>query len=71
MKDRDELIYDLIFSDKNEFTIDIGDYIPELYKFEDFIAEIKIVLKRSKVSIVKQSVDVNSITVKWKLKVKK
>lgn len=71
LKDRDDLIYELIFSDQKEFVIDIGDYITDLYKFDEFISEIKQVLKRSKVSIVKNSVDVDSKSVIWKLKVKK
>lgn len=71
LKDRDDLIYDLIFSSKNEFIIDIGEYIPDLYKFDEFVSEIKEILKKSKVSIVKNSVDVDSKSVIWKLKVKK
>lgn len=71
LKDRDDLIYDLIFSSKNEFVIDIGEYIRDLYKFDEFVSEIKEILKRSKVSIVKNSVDVDSKSVIWKLKVKK
>ncbi len=71
LKDKDELIYDLIFSNRNEFVIDIGEYIQDLYKFDEFISEIKEILKRSKVSIVKNSVDVDSKSVIWKLKVKK
>lgn len=71
LKDKDELIYDLIFSSRNEFIIDIGEYIQDLYKFDEFISEIKEILKRSKVSIVKNSVDVDSKSVIWKLKVKK
>jgi hypothetical protein len=71
VKDRDGLIYDLIFSDKNDFTIDIGEYIPDIYKFDDFVSQIKDILKKSKVTVVKNSVDVDSKTVVWKLKVKK
>jgi hypothetical protein len=54
-----------------EFTIDIGEYIENIYEFEDFVSEMKTILKRSKVSIVRNSVDVDSKTVIWKLKVKK
>lgn len=71
LKDRDDLIYELIFSEQKEFVIDIGDYVTDLYKFDEFISEIKQILKRSKVSIVKNSVDVDSKSVIWKLKVKK
>ena len=71
LRDKDSLIYDLIFSDQKEFVIDVGEYIPDLYKFDEFISEIKLILKKSKVSIVRNSVDVDSKSVIWKLKVKK
>jgi hypothetical protein len=71
VKDKDSLIYDLIFSDKTEFSIDIGTYIEDIYKYGEFIAEIKDVLRLSKVSIVSTFVDTDSKTVMWKIKVKK
>ena len=71
VKEIDGLIYNLIFSDQTEFVIDIGEYIENIYQFEDFVSDIKNILKRSKVSIVKNSVDVDSKTVTWRLKVKK
>lgn len=71
VKERNDLIYNLIFSNQTEYVIDIGEYITDIYKFEDFIDDIKIVLKKSKVTVIKQSVDVDSKTVTWKLKVKK
>jgi hypothetical protein len=71
MKDRDDLIYDLIFSDENEFYINISDYIGNIYKYENFIKEIKEVLKKSKVSIVKEGIELNPTSAIWNLKVKK
>jgi hypothetical protein len=71
MKDRDDLIYDLIFSDEVEFDINISEYIENIYKYETFIKEIKEVLKKSKVSIVKEGVDLNPSTAIWILKVKR
>jgi hypothetical protein len=71
VKEKDELIYDLIFSTQSEYVIDIGEYITDIYKFEEFVDDIKTILKRSKVSIIKHSVDVDSRTVIWKLKIKK
>ncbi len=71
MKPKDELIYDLIFSEELNYTIDIGDYITDLYKYDEFVDEIKQVLRKSKVSLVTNSIDVDSKTVIWKLKVKK
>lgn len=71
MKDRDDLIYELIFSEKTDFSINIGDYIENIYKYSEFIAEMKDVLRLSKVSLISNSIDVNSTTVLWKIKVKK
>jgi hypothetical protein len=71
MKNKDDLLYDLIFSEKKEFLIDVGEYIKDLYKYDEFIDEVKIILNKSKVNIVNNSIDVNSKTVLWKLKVKR
>lgn len=71
MKNKDELVYDLIFSEKNNYVIDVGEYITDIYKYDEFIDEIKKILSKSKVIIVNNSIDVDSKTVTWKLKVKK
>ena len=71
MKQKDDLIYDLIFSESMDFTIDIGEYITDIYKYDEFVDEIKEILRKSKVSILKNSIDVDSKTVTWKLKVRK
>lgn len=71
MKNKDDLVYDLIFSEKTQFVIDIGEYINDIYKFDDFIDDIKQILHKSKVTIANNTVDVDSKTVIWKLKVKK
>jgi hypothetical protein len=68
---KDDLIYDLIFSEKKEYVIDIGQYIKDIYKYDEFVDEIKDIMKKSKVTIVNNSIDVDSKTVTWKLKVKK
>ena len=52
MKNLDDLIYDLIFSEKSDFEINISDYIDNIYKYETFIREIKDILKKSKVSLI-------------------
>lgn len=71
MKSEDELIYDLIFSEKSTFNIDISEYITDIYKYEEYVDHLRNVLKKSKVKIVKSSVIVDSKTVVWDLKVKK
>jgi hypothetical protein len=71
MKQKDDLIYDLIFSESMDFTIDVGDYITDIYKYDEFVDEIKEILRKSKVSIITNSIDVDSKTVTWKLKVRK
>jgi len=71
VKTKDELIYDLIFSETLVYRIDIAEYLDDIYRYEEFVAEIKKILKKSKVSIVKSSVLVDSKTAIWELKVKK
>lgn len=71
LKDRDELIYDLIFSDELDYKINIAEYVQNIYLYDDFIEDIKIVLKKSKVKVVKSVVEIDSKTAIWKLKVRK
>lgn len=71
MKDKENIIYDLIFSENLDYEIDISEYIEDIYKYDRFIEDIKNVLKKSKVSIVKEKVDLDTKTAIWKLKVKK
>lgn len=70
-KDKDPLIYDLIFSNEDFFIIDIADYINDIYKYEDFINEIRKILKKSKVKIASSNTIIDSKTVIWELKVVK
>jgi hypothetical protein len=67
----EDLIYDLIFSDKSTFNIDISEYISDIYSYTEFIEEVKKILKKSKVKILKSSIIRDSKTVIWELKVKK
>lgn len=69
MRNKDDLIYDLIFSEMINYEIDIADYIEDIYKYDDFVADIKKVLKKSKVKIVKSDVLIDVKTAIWKLKV--
>ncbi len=71
MKDKEKLIYDLIFSENTEYRIDIADYIENIYKYDRFIKEIKSILKKSKVSVVKEKIDLESKNAIWNLKVKR
>jgi hypothetical protein len=69
VRNKDDLIYDLIFSEMINYEIDIADYIEDIYKYDDFVADIKKVLKKSKVKIVKSDVLIDVKTAIWKLKV--
>lgn len=71
MKSKDDLLYDLIFSDKNSYHIDISEYIDDIYTHNEFVSDIKKILKKSKVSIVKSNVILDSKTAIWELKVRK
>ena len=71
MEKREELIYSLIFSDRTTYMIDLGEYVDDIYRYDDFVEEIRLVLKKSKVSILKSSVKVTITTATWELKLKK
>lgn len=71
MKSKDDLIYELIFDNENDFKIDISEYITDIYRYEDFVSDMKKVLKKSKVKIVTSKVNIDSKTAIWELKVKK
>jgi len=71
VKKEDDLIYDLIFSEKESYKIDISEYISDIYQYEDFIDKIKKILKKSKVKIIISDTIMSSKTVIWELKVKK
>lgn len=71
LRDKDELIYDLIFSNNVEYEIHIDQYIEDIYKYDYFIDDIKDVLYKSKVKIMVTSVIVDIDSVVWNLKIKK
>lgn len=71
MKKTDDLIYDLIFSDETYYLIDISNYIKDIYQYKSFITDLREVLKKSKVKIIRSDVKLDSKTVIWELKVKK
>jgi dihydroneopterin aldolase len=71
VKKENDLIYDLIFSEKESYKIDISDYIVDIYTYEEFIEKIKKILKKSKVKVISSSTLMSSKTVIWELKVKK
>jgi hypothetical protein len=71
MKNKDDLFYDLIFGEKEEYTINISDYLEELYKYDRFIDEVKSILKKSKVSVMKERLELSENGPIWILKVKK
>jgi hypothetical protein len=71
MKDKEKLIYDLIFSENSDYNINISEYIEDIYKYDKFIEYIKNVLRKSKVSVIKETIDLEKENVFWNLKVKK
>lgn len=71
LKGKDDLIYELIFTDQLEYKIDISKYIDDIYQYDDFISDIKLILKKSKVKIVKSEISLDSKTAIWNLKVRK
>jgi hypothetical protein len=71
MKDKEKLIYDLIFSENSDYNINISEYIEDIYKYDKFIEDIKNVLRKSKVSVIKETIDLEKENVFWNLKVRK
>jgi hypothetical protein len=71
MNKTDSLIFELIFSEKSDFRINISDYIDEPYKYDRFVDELKSILKKSKVTVVREKVNLDTEGAIWILKVKK
>jgi hypothetical protein len=71
MKQKDDLIYELIFSENKTFSIIVSDYIEDIYTYDAFIDNIKTILIKSKVLVVKEKIEVSINQVKWNLKVKR
>jgi len=68
---RQELIYRLIFGEDTSYVIDLGLYVEDIYQYDKFVDEIRDILRKSKVMIVKSSIKVDSKTAFWELRVKK
>jgi hypothetical protein len=71
VKTKDILIYDLIFSEETIYEINLGEYVDDIYNYDDFVESIKYIIKKSKITIVKSVVKIDSKTAMWELKVKK
>jgi hypothetical protein len=71
MEQKDDLVYNLIFSNQIDFSILVTDYIKDIYKYDDFIIEMKEILRKSKVPIIKETIEVTFDYVRWNVKVKK
>lgn len=68
---KEELIYEIIFSKQTDFEIKVSEWIEDIYKYDRFISEIKEIMKKSKVSIVKEKIDLDDELVLWTFKVKR
>ena len=71
MKKKEELIYGLIFGEETSYVIDLGEFVEDIYDYDSLVDEIKAILRKSKVTIIKSSIKVDSKTALWELKVKK
>lgn len=71
MEKKQDLIYRLIFGEETEYIIDLSGYVEDIYQYDDFVDDIRSVLRKSKVTIVKSSIKLDSKTAVWELKVKK
>jgi hypothetical protein len=61
----------LIFSEETIYEINLGEYVDDIYNYDDFVESIKYIIKKSKITIVKSVVKIDSKTAMWELKVKK
>jgi len=68
---KNKLLYKLIFAESDEFNIDIADYVSDIYDYDDFVSDIKSILKKSKVVVISSDVKLDSKTAIWYLKVRK
>jgi hypothetical protein len=71
LKSKDDLIYELIFTEQVEFKIDVSKFIEDIYQYDEFVTDIKSILKKSKVKIIKSEINLDSKTAVWNLKVRK
>jgi len=71
LRDKDELIYDLIFSETTVYEIHVEQYIVDIYKYDRFIDNVKEILRKSKVDIVKEKINVEANSVVWRIVVSK
>lgn len=71
MDKKQELIYRLVFDYQTSYLIDLGEFVADIYRYDEFVDEIREVLRKSKVMIVKSSIKVDSKTAMWELKLKK
>ena len=67
----EKLLYDLIFSEEDEYEINISKYIEDIYEYDKFMEKVENVLSKSEVMIIDNDVDVKSDEIIWILKVKK
>lgn len=71
MEKKEELIYRLIFGNDADYIIDLGEYVDDIYQYDEFVDEIRSVLRKAKVTVAKSSIKLDSKTAVWELKVKK
>lgn len=69
MLEKKDLIYDLIFSETDDYKINIANYIDDIYGYDEFVEDIKIILKKSRVKVKKSEIIIDSKTAIWYLKV--
>jgi hypothetical protein len=72
MTKKDALLFDLIFSEKSNFVINISEYLEQdIYKYDRFIDEVKNILEKSAVTLISENLDLNKKGPIWTIKVKK
>lgn len=71
MKKYDKLLYSLIFSDVESFVINVSQYTDNIKLCDDFIRNIKVILDKSKVTLLYDETSIVDKSFIWKIKVKR
>lgn len=69
MNSREQLIYELLFGEKQDFSINVSSYVDSERDTNDFMHEMRYVLQRGGVKIVSDYTTREANSKIWKLKV--
>jgi len=71
VNDKDRIIYDLLFSEKTEFSFEISSLFEFIEDYRDVIESIVKSANKGRVSIVKDIIEVKGDDIFWNIKIKR